>query len=123
MPHTRAVRTIGRYTETMDKTIVQAHWQSALHDYQYAHVNRRVPRSAEHIAIFWVYRDRAADESRGYFRGLIVMVLPEGREAVGASGGPGTAVPTQVSLRRHHPYCYALRTGALANTANSTVSH
>ena len=24
MPHTRAVRTIGRYTETMDKTIVQA---------------------------------------------------------------------------------------------------
>ena len=32
------------------------------------------------------------------FRGMFVMVLPEVREAVGAYGGPGTALPTQALL-------------------------
>ena len=32
------------------------------------------------------------------FCGLLVMMLPEVREAVGAYGGPGTALPTQALL-------------------------
>ena len=39
-------------------------------------------------------------------RGMLVMVLPEVRQAVGASGGPGTAWPTQAWLKRHHPCCH-----------------
>ena len=43
------------------------------------------------------------------FRGMFVMVLPEVREAVGASGGPGTALSTQALLRRYHPCCHTIR--------------
>ena len=43
-------------------------------------------------------------------RGMFVMVLPEVREAVGAYGGPGTALPDANHARMYHTGVMQLRT-------------
>ena len=56
-------------------------------------------------------------------RGMIVMVLPEVREAVGASGGPGTALPNDKHCQGGTILdVMQFRTGALVKTANAQIS-
>ena len=53
-------------------------------------------------------------------RGMVGMVLPEVREAVGAFGGPGTALPDDNHCQGGTILdVMQLRTGALVKTANS----
>ena len=74
----------------------------------------------EHMAAFWAYRDRS--DSRWEPNRLAWHDwhgVTRGQRAVGACGGPGTALPDNIHAMRYHPWCYAVADRALAKTVNS----
>ena len=57
----------------------------------------------ENIAIFGHIVTEQQMGAEVDFRGMIVMILPEVKETVWASGGPGTACQHR-HARRYHPH-------------------